>query len=210
MRTNVSEQETLGLQVHRSDTPRYSHIERWPDVDSYHKISVIYAGLGPLADLLVEREQWCRFTLGNKTGRRKLPGQSYSGAESPCVLKLCTIPSSTLVCFLSLSQVNPPPRSSLPQGAISTWVCNLFSSTSPSHTEEQAAGRVLWCSLGVTATPCGSCAVFHWKCCYLQRAIKHNTDAHLLWPAPVLMWCALWVMKDRDGAQGDDLWIDSQ
>lgn len=57
MRTNVSEQEMLGLQVHRSDTPIYSHIEKWPHVDSYHKISVIYAGHGPLADLLVEREQ---------------------------------------------------------------------------------------------------------------------------------------------------------
>lgn len=57
MRTNVSEQEMLGLQVHRSDTPIYSHIEKWPHVDSYHKITVIYAGLGPLANLLVEREQ---------------------------------------------------------------------------------------------------------------------------------------------------------
>lgn len=57
MRTNVSEQEMQGLQVQRSDTPICSHIEKWPHVDSYHKMSVIYAGLGPLANLFVEGEQ---------------------------------------------------------------------------------------------------------------------------------------------------------
>lgn len=57
MKTNVSEQEMLGLQVHRSDTPIYSHIEKCPHVVSYHKICVIYTGLGPLAMLLEECEQ---------------------------------------------------------------------------------------------------------------------------------------------------------
>lgn len=46
-----------GLQVHRSGTPIYSHIEKRTHVDSNHKICVIYTGLGPLAVLLEEREQ---------------------------------------------------------------------------------------------------------------------------------------------------------
>lgn len=40
--------------VHRSDTPRYSHIEKSPHVDGGHKMGVIYRGLGPLAALLEE------------------------------------------------------------------------------------------------------------------------------------------------------------
>lgn len=79
MRTNVSvSRKCRALRVHRSDTPWYSHIEKRPHVDSYHKICVICTGLGPLAVLLEESEQWCRLLQAIKTGWRKLPGQSRS------------------------------------------------------------------------------------------------------------------------------------
>lgn len=42
MGTNVREQEMLGLQVQRSDTPIYSHIERCTYVDCYHKICYLH------------------------------------------------------------------------------------------------------------------------------------------------------------------------
>lgn len=104
-----AEQEMLGLQVHRSDTPIYSHIEKRPHVDSYHKISVIWEGLGPLADLLEEREQWCRFTLGNKTGRRKLPGSKLlRSGESSCIKAAASECMSSLKLrhFLSLAGIS--------------------------------------------------------------------------------------------------------
>lgn len=180
-----AEQEMQGLQVHRSDTPIYSHIEKRPHVDSYHKISVIWAGLGPLADLLEEREQWCRFTPGNKTGRRKLPGSKLlRSGESSCIKAA----ASECVSSLKLWRVFSLPLS---------FSCRYFRSGNTatpkvwSHrwpvtsvTSHWLRGWISWLSLlvlaGCNSNSMWKLCMFHWKCCYLQRAIECSAKPQLL------------------------------
>lgn len=161
-------------------------------------MSVIYAGLSPLADLLVEREQWCRFTLGNKTGRRKLQGQSYSKVEIRPVLKWRAQSSLWLWClfspclplwphfslFFSISCRLIQRSCPASQGSISTSVC-IFITCLP-----QCLLPTMWQLSFLVLAGCNSnsmwkLCMFHWKCCYLQRGIKHNTEAHHLWSARV-------------------------
>lgn len=177
MRTNVSvSRKCRALRVHRSDTPWYSHIEKRPHVDSYHKICVICTGLGPLAVLLEESEQWCRLLQAIKTGWRKLPGQSRSPSGHSSRTKAAASEFE--------SWLNPGASPSL---MFSSSSLSFASGISPRQELEVWSQR--WCvcpfgrrtgrrrrSLDVTATPCGKLCVFQWRCCYLQRDAQRDTS----------------------------------
>lgn len=177
MRTNVSvSRKCRALRVHRSDTPWYSHIEKRPHVDSYHKICVICTGLGPLAVLLEESEQWCRLLQAIKTGWRKLPGQSRSQSGHSSRTKAA---ASEFKSWLNLG--------ASPSLMFSSSSLSFASGISPRQELEVWSQRRCVCpfgrrtgrrrrSLDVTATPCGKLCVFQWRCCYLQRDAQRDTS----------------------------------
>lgn len=84
---------------------------------------------------------------------------------------------------VSLSpQIYPQQWSSPPQGAISSLVCNVFTSLHLCLLPTRRLPSFLMLA-GCNSNSMWKLCLFHWKCCYLQRAIKHNTEAPLLWSA---------------------------
>lgn len=168
----------LGLQVQRSDTPIYSHIERCTYVDCYHKICYLHRPW-PFGHVVGRVWAMMLFTSGNKTGRRKLQGQS---GDSSCTKAAASKFKSWVHFSPSFSLCLPhrcPHSSSSSPAFLNMWSHHrfvTFVNLTDLENNKWLLVSILLVFAGCNSNSMWKLCLFQWKCCYLQRATEHNVE----------------------------------
>lgn len=203
---------------YRGQTHPYIHILKGALMLTATIKSVIYTGLGPLAMLLEECEQWCRLLQAIKQGG----GNCRVKVETPRVQKQLPPSSNPEFTSLLLSVSHRCLRSSS-TAFLKMWSHHrfvTFVNLTDLENNNWLLSLILLVLAGCNSNSMWKLCRFQWKCCYLQRATEHNAEnvdpvskrfggffcVCLFVPGVI----SLDLMKNPDGAQGDDLWIDSQ